>query len=69
MSKTAEHRYQSAVGFKADLAQCLEQWAATRQISSLVARQRDVFDRFVIPQQLYGREREVRATPGGVWSL
>ncbi|RCJ23467.1 serine/threonine protein kinase [Nostoc sp. ATCC 43529] len=59
MAKNAEDRYQSALGLKHDLECCLNQWKATGRIETFVLGQRDVCDRFIIPEKLYGRETEV----------
>jgi PAS domain S-box-containing protein len=60
MAKNAEDRYQSALGLKHDLEQCLAQWQATGTIADFPLGQRDLSDRFVIPEKLYGREAEVQ---------
>ena len=59
MAKNAEDRYQSALGLKHDLTRCLEQWKESAAIADFVLGQRDVSDRFSIPEKLYGREAEV----------
>ncbi|HEY9613331.1 hybrid sensor histidine kinase/response regulator, partial [Allocoleopsis sp.] len=59
MAKTAEERYQSAWGLKADLEECLFQLHANGTISGFPLGSRDVSDKFQIPQKLYGRESEV----------
>ncbi|MDY7013352.1 MAG: AAA family ATPase, partial [Cyanobacteriota bacterium] len=59
MAKNAENRYQSALGLKYDLQRCQQQWEATGKITSFELGERDVCDRFTIPEKLYGREREV----------
>ncbi|MDZ8087191.1 MAG: AAA family ATPase [Nostoc sp. DedQUE12b] len=59
MAKNAEDRYQSAFGLKYDLQNCLDQLKETGEIASFPIAQRDVCDRFIIPEKLYGREREV----------
>jgi hypothetical protein len=56
MAKNAEDRYQSALGLKPDLQQCLTQWKETGNISEFVIAQQDKTDRFIIPEKLYGRE-------------
>ncbi|MEO1146610.1 MAG: EAL domain-containing protein [Cyanobacteria bacterium J06638_22] len=61
MAKNAEDRYQSALGLKQDLEQCRQQWEATGWIAAFELGQRDVCDRFLIPEKLYGREQEVQA--------
>ncbi|MEH2415997.1 trifunctional serine/threonine-protein kinase/ATP-binding protein/sensor histidine kinase [Nostoc sp.] len=59
MAKNAEDRYQSAFGLKDDLEICLHQLKETGKIASFPIAQRDVCDRFIIPEKLYGREHEV----------
>ncbi|MGI0490343.1 AAA family ATPase [Alkalinema pantanalense CENA528] len=59
MAKNAEDRYQSALGLKHDLKHCLEQWNQTGTIPEFSLGQRDISDRFTIPEKLYGREAEV----------
>ncbi|PZV13655.1 MAG: hypothetical protein DCF22_10260 [Leptolyngbya sp.] len=61
MAKNAEDRYQSALGLKHDLEQCLTQWQKTDTITAFTLGQRDITDRFLIPEKLYGREQEVAA--------
>ncbi|MDF5737816.1 MULTISPECIES: AAA family ATPase [unclassified Nostoc] len=60
MAKNAEDRYQSALGLKHDLVSCLEQWRETGKHTWFELGQRDISDRFIIPEKLYGRESEVR---------
>ena len=60
MAKNAEDRYQSALGLKYDLEQCLTQWQEQGEISEFSLGQRDLSDRFLIPEKLYGREAEVK---------
>jgi predicted ATPase/transcriptional regulator with GAF, ATPase, and Fis domain len=64
LAKTAEERYQSALGLKEDLAHCAREWATRGQVAPFTLGQRDVPDRFLISQKLYGREREVAALLG-----
>ncbi|MHC5936338.1 trifunctional serine/threonine-protein kinase/ATP-binding protein/sensor histidine kinase [Nostoc sp.] len=59
MEKNAEDRYQSAFGLKYDLEICLHQLKEAGKIESFPIAQRDVCDRFIIPEKLYGREHEV----------
>ncbi|WP_339378686.1 ATP-binding sensor histidine kinase [Calothrix sp. NIES-2100] len=60
MAKNAEERYQTALGLKHDLEKCLEQIAETGEINYFEIAQRDICDRFLIPEKLYGRETEVQ---------
>ncbi len=59
MAKAAEERYQSALGLKADLSRWLAEWEQGRELSSAVAGRGDFGDRFLLPQRLYGRERQL----------
>ncbi|MBD2128120.1 trifunctional serine/threonine-protein kinase/ATP-binding protein/sensor histidine kinase [Microcoleus sp. ZQ-A2] len=59
MAKTAEERYQSAFGIKADLELCLTQLKSDGKIVEFPLAQSDISDKFQIPQKLYGREAEV----------
>ncbi|AFY44037.1 ATP-binding sensor histidine kinase [Nostoc sp. PCC 7107] len=58
MMKNAEDRYQSALGLKFDLEKCLHQLKETGEIEDFEIATRDVCDRFIIPDKLYGRETE-----------
>lgn len=59
MAKNAEDRYQNALGLKHDLEICLVQLQQTGKIESFTLAEQDPSDRFLIPEQLYGREPEV----------
>jgi PAS domain S-box-containing protein len=59
LAKTAEERYQTAAGLERDLRRCLTQFDADRCIDDFVLGERDTPDRLLIPQTLYGREREI----------
>jgi len=59
MAKNAEQRYQSALGLKYDLEKCYIQYLETGKIEPFVLGERDLCDRFLIPEKLYGRETEV----------
>jgi predicted ATPase/signal transduction histidine kinase/CheY-like chemotaxis protein len=59
LAKTAEDRYQTAGGLEADLQRCLTEWQAHRRIAPFPLGTRDLSDRLVIPERLYGREREI----------
>ena len=59
LAKTAEDRYKSACGIKADLEFCLTQLQTRGNISEFTLGTQDISDKFQIPQKLYGREREV----------
>ncbi|HET9726324.1 MAG TPA: AAA family ATPase, partial [Gemmatimonadales bacterium] len=52
-------RYQSAEGVEADLRRCRDEWQRTGAIAAFSLGQDDLRGRFVVPQRLYGREREI----------
>ena len=59
LSKTAEERYQSAAGVENDLRRCFSEWATYGRIGEFALGARDTSDRLMIPEKLYGRDREV----------
>jgi predicted ATPase/signal transduction histidine kinase len=59
LAKTAEERYQTASGLEADLRGCLAEWEAHGRIDPFPLGAHDVSDRLLIPERLYGREREI----------
>ncbi|WP_437522063.1 AAA family ATPase [Sorangium sp. So ce726] len=61
LSKSAEDRYQSALGLQRDLDECFARWQASGAIPPFPLGEHDLSDRFQIPQRLYGRERELKA--------
>lgn len=61
MAKTAEDRYQSALGLKQDLEICWRQLELNGEIAHLTPGKLDQSGQFLIPQKLYGRVNEVRS--------
>src|SRR5882757_2808386 len=59
LPKTAEERYQTAAGVEADLRRSLEEWDSHGRIDPYPLGACDVSDRLLIPEKLYGREREI----------
>ncbi|OKH37413.1 serine/threonine-protein kinase PknK [[Phormidium ambiguum] IAM M-71] len=59
LEKTAEARYQSTWGIIADLEECLDQLNSKGKIAEFAIAQKDLTNKFQIPQKLYGRESEV----------
>ena len=59
LAKTAEERYQTAAGVERDLRRCLAEWEAQGRIDAFPLGEHDVPDRLLIPEKLYGREREI----------
>ncbi|BAZ50813.1 multi-sensor signal transduction multi-kinase [Nostoc sp. NIES-4103] len=59
MAKNAEDRYQSGHGLRHDLEVCRNQWQEIGTITHFELGVRDISNCFVIPEKLYGRQREV----------
>ena len=59
LAKTAEERYQTAAGVEADLRRCLATLESSGRIDPFPLGAQDVSDRLMIPERLYGREREI----------
>ena len=66
LAKNAEDRYQTAAGLEADLRRCLAEWEANGRIEPFPLGAHDASDRLLIPEKLYGREREIEALAGGL---
>jgi predicted ATPase/signal transduction histidine kinase/CheY-like chemotaxis protein len=60
MAKNAADRYQSALGLQRDLEYCWSQWQSHGEIETFELGKKAVGDRFIIPEQLYGRTVEVQ---------
>src|SRR5215510_7656709 len=77
LAKSAEDRYQTAAGLESDLRRCQTEWEAQRRIDDFPLGEHDTPDRLLIPEKLYGRDREVetllasfdRIVKGGVLEL
>jgi PAS domain S-box-containing protein len=61
MAKSPEQRYQTAAGLEFDLRRCLQQFEADGEIDDFELGVRDTAIRPQIPENLYGREREMEA--------
>jgi predicted ATPase/signal transduction histidine kinase len=59
LAKTAEERYQTAAGLEADLRRALAEWESRGRIGAFPLGARDLPDQLLIPERLYGREREI----------
>src|SRR5258708_3336423 len=59
LAKTAEERYQTAAGLESDLRRCLAEWECEHRIGEFPFGEHDTPDRLLIPEKLYGRQREV----------
>jgi serine/threonine protein kinase len=60
LTKTAEERYQTAIGVESDLSRCLEEWENGGRVHSFSIGTHDASDRLWIPERLYGRDQEVK---------
>jgi Protein kinase domain/AAA ATPase domain len=59
LSKTVEDRYQTAGGIESDLRRCLSEWESLGYVRDFAPGSHDTPDRLMIPERLYGRDREV----------
>src|SRR5467141_1892260 len=59
LAKNAEERYQTASGLEADLRRCLAEGQSHGRIDPFLLGEHDASDRLLIPEKLYGREREI----------
>jgi PAS domain S-box-containing protein len=60
LAKTAEERYQTAAGLERDLRLCLREWETQHRVDDFRLGEQDIApNRLVIPEKLYGREREI----------
>jgi serine/threonine protein kinase len=61
LAKTGEERYQTAAGVEADLRRCLAGLELYGRIDRFPLGEHDGSNRLLIPEKLYGREREIEA--------
>ncbi|MEP0754614.1 AAA family ATPase [Trichocoleus sp. Lan] len=59
LAKTAEERYQNALGIRDDLVICLRQLETDGKIEDFVLGEQDISNKFQIPQKLYGRSTQI----------
>jgi len=59
LAKTPEDRYQTAGGVERDLRRCLAEWKARRCIDDFPLGLQDMPNQLLIPERLYGRDREI----------
>jgi PAS domain S-box-containing protein len=61
LAKNAEDRYQTASGLEADLRRCLVEWQSHGRIDRFPLGAHDSSEQLLVPEKLYGREREIDA--------
>jgi PAS domain S-box-containing protein len=59
LAKVPEERYQTAAGVETDLRICLAALQSEGQVKPFPLGSHDMSDRLLIPERLYGREREI----------
>jgi PAS domain S-box-containing protein len=59
LAKTAEDRYQTAVALEQDLRHCAIQWESQQRIEPFILGRHEPPGRLLIPENLYGRAREI----------
>ena len=60
LAKSPEERYQSAEGLKHDLLHCADLLATGQVIEPFALGRKDVVHKFLMPQNLYGRDAELQ---------
>jgi PAS domain S-box-containing protein len=61
LAKMPEERYQTASGVESDLRRCLAEWEARGAIQDFAPGADDISDHLMLPEKLYGRDREIEA--------
>jgi PAS domain S-box-containing protein len=61
LAKSPEERYQAAAGLEVDFRRCLADWESLGRIDPFLLGAHDASDRLLIPEKLYGRDRESKA--------
>lgn len=64
LAKESDERYQTAAGLAFDLRRGNDDWSATGWVGEFPLGERDVPHRLLMPEKLYGRERDVRTLHG-----
>src|SRR5260370_30916951 len=59
LPRPAEEGYQTAAGVEAALRRCLAAWESFGRIDPFPIGTQDASDQLMIPERLYGREREI----------
>jgi diguanylate cyclase (GGDEF)-like protein len=59
LAKNPEERYQTGFGLRYDLELCQQKWQANQNIATFDLGKRDICDRFIVPDKVYGRETEI----------
>ncbi|MGX9428278.1 ATP-binding sensor histidine kinase [Bradyrhizobium sp. LeoA1S1] len=59
LAKTPDDRYQTAGGVERDLRRCLAEWEACHRIDNFPLGLQDTPNQLLIPEKLYGRDREI----------
>ncbi len=59
LAKSPEERYQSSLGLQHDLARCVTAMEQDQPLPPFPLGEKDHLQKFLIPQALYGREREL----------
>jgi len=59
LAKNPEARYQNGFGLEADFRECLKQLEEKKKIQTFELGSKDISNRFIVPQKLFGREKEI----------
>ncbi|MGM0418561.1 MAG: protein kinase domain-containing protein [Thermodesulfobacteriota bacterium] len=67
MEKNPEDRYQSIQGILYDLRLCRSGIIKNKKLSYFTAGQKDISEKFRVPEKLYGRKNEINALKEAFW--
>jgi PAS domain S-box-containing protein len=59
LAKNPEERYQNGFGLEADFRECIKQLEENKKIVPFELGRHDISNRFIIPQKLFGRSKEI----------
>ncbi len=60
LAKNPEERYQNGFGLEADFRECIRQLGDQKAIATFNLGRHDISSRFIIPQKLFGRNKEIK---------
>jgi len=67
MEKNPEDRYQSIQGILYDLRLCRSGIIKNKNLNYFTPGQKDISDKFTVPEKLYGRKNEIKALKEAFW--
>ncbi len=69
LAKTVEERYQTALGLNFDLKRCQGLYNSSGTIEKFPLAETDISDQLLIPEKLYGREKDIELLLGAFYRV